>query len=125
MKMFLAAAVGLVLVTTNPVGVSGRQILSQVQEMSGQGGRPLRPGVASNPADRDSIDAYQSAEQAKLQKDDRQKQLEADTDKLLALATDLKAQVDKSTKDTLSVDVIKKADEIEKLAHSMKERIKG
>ena len=49
----------------------------------------------------------------------------ADTDKLLALATDLKAQVDKSTKDTLSVDVIKKADEIEKLAHSVKERMKG
>ena len=49
----------------------------------------------------------------------------ADTDKLLALATDLKEQVDKSTKDTLSVDVIKKADEIEKLAHSVKERMKG
>jgi hypothetical protein len=37
----------------------------------------------------------------------------------------LKAQVDKSTKDTLSVDVIKKAEEIEKLAHSVKERMKG
>jgi hypothetical protein len=49
----------------------------------------------------------------------------ADTDKLLTLATDLKQQVDKSTKDTLSVDVIKKADEIEKLAHSVKERMKG
>jgi len=48
-----------------------------------------------------------------------------DTEKLLALATDLKTQVDKSTKDTLSVDVIKKADEIEKLAHSVKERMKG
>jgi hypothetical protein len=44
---------------------------------------------------------------------------------LLVLATDLKAQVDKSTKDTLSVDVIKKAEEIEKLAHSVKERMKG
>jgi hypothetical protein len=37
----------------------------------------------------------------------------------------LKTQVDKSTKDTLSVDVIKKAEEIEKLAHSVKERMKG
>jgi len=54
-----------------------------------------------------------------------QKRLVADTDKLLALATDLKAQVDKSTKDTLSVDVIKKAEEIEKLARSVKERMKG
>ncbi len=56
---------------------------------------------------------------------ERQKKLVADTDKLLALATELKAQVGKTNKDVLSVDVIKKADEIEKLAHSVKERMKG
>jgi hypothetical protein len=48
-----------------------------------------------------------------------------DTDKLLALATQLKQEVDKTNKDVLSVDVIRKADEIEKLAHSVKERMKG
>jgi hypothetical protein len=63
--------------------------------------------------------------QVKMQNVDRQKRLVADAEKLLSLATDLKQQVDKSTKDTLSVDVIKKADEIEKLAHSVKERMKG
>ncbi len=68
---------------------------------------------------------HREEKQAQLRNTDRQKRLVADTDKLLALATDLKAQVDKSTKDTLSVDVIKKADEIEKLAHSVKERMKG
>jgi hypothetical protein len=52
----------------------------------------------------------------------RQKKLVADTDRLLALAADLKAQVDKSpAANTLSVDEIKKADEIEKLAHSVKQ----
>ena len=51
---------------------------------------------------------------------ERQKKLAADTDKLLALATDLKKEVDKTNKDILSVDVVKKADEIEKLARSMK-----
>ena len=56
---------------------------------------------------------------------DRQKQLVADTDKLLSLATELKEQVDKTDKNILSVDVIKKADEIEKLAQSVKERMKG
>ena len=71
------------------------------------------------------VDAHRAEQQAKLQNNDRQRRLVADTDKLLALATDLKTQVDKSTKDTLSVDVIKKADEIEKLAHSVKERMKG
>ncbi|HEY6412512.1 MAG TPA: hypothetical protein VIX42_02420 [Edaphobacter sp.] len=55
---------------------------------------------------------------------ERQKKLEADTDKLLALATDLKKQVDKTNKDILSVDVVKKAEEIEKLARSMKTQAK-
>ena len=40
------------------------------------------------------------------------------------MATDLKAEVDKTTKDTLSLSVIRKADEIEKLAHSVKEKMK-
>jgi nitric oxide reductase activation protein len=73
----------------------------------------------------DPLGPHREEQQAQLRNSDRQKRLVADTDKLLVLATDLKAQVDKSTKDTLSVDVIKKADEIEKLAHSVKERMKG
>jgi hypothetical protein len=44
--------------------------------------------------------------------------------RLLKLATDLKAEVDKTTKDTLSISVVRKADEIEKLAHSVKEAMK-
>jgi hypothetical protein len=71
------------------------------------------------------MDPHRAEQQEKLRNTDRQKRLVADPDKLLALATDLKAQVDKSNKDTLSVDVIKKAEEIEKLAHSVKERMKG
>ena len=43
----------------------------------------------------------------------------------MALANELKSQVDKSNKDTLSLDVVRKADEIEKLAHSVKEKMKG
>lgn len=83
------------------------------------------PGRNNNPAEPDPIDPHRAEQQEKLRNNDRQKRLVADTEKLLVLATDLKAQVDKSTKDTLSVDVIKKADEIEKLAHSVKERMKG
>jgi nitric oxide reductase activation protein len=64
-------------------------------------------------------------QQARVRSTERQKKLVADTDKLLALATELKTDVDKTNKDILSMDVIKKADEIEKLAHSVKERMKG
>jgi hypothetical protein len=54
----------------------------------------------------------------------RKKQINDDTAKLLKLATDLKAEVDKTNQDTLSVGVIRRADEIEKLAHNIKEKMK-
>jgi hypothetical protein len=46
----------------------------------------------------------------------------ADTEKLYKLTQELKAEVAKSNKDTLSVPVVKKAQEIERLAKSIKER---
>jgi hypothetical protein len=58
-------------------------------------------------------------------KDARQAQIAADTDRLYQLAQELKAEVAKSNKDTLSLSVIKKAAEVEKLAHSLKDRMKS
>lgn len=84
---------------------------------------PPKNGV--DPADPNPMDPHRAEQQEKLRNTDRQKRLVADTDKLLALATDLKQQVDKTDKEILSVDVIKRADEIEKLARSVKERMKG
>ena len=71
------------------------------------------------------LDARLERDQAKLRNADRQKQLEADTQKLLALANELKAEVEKSNKDTLSLDVVRKADEIEKLAKSVRDKMRG
>jgi nitric oxide reductase activation protein len=51
--------------------------------------------------------------------------LKRDTDKLLELATELKQNVDRANENTLSVDVIKKADEIDKLAKQIREKMKG
>ena len=56
--------------------------------------------------------------------DERQKKLQADTAQLLALATKLKEDVDKTDKYTLSLDVEKRTAEIEKLAKSIRERMK-
>ncbi|MGH9546128.1 MAG: hypothetical protein ACRD23_13045 [Terriglobales bacterium] len=64
-------------------------------------------------------------EMAKKANQARQADLKRDTDKLLKLATELKESVDKTNESTLSVDVIKKAEEIEKLAHSVKDKMKG
>lgn len=46
----------------------------------------------------------------------------ADTERLYQLTQELKAEVAKSNKDTLSVSVVKKAQEVERLAKSIKER---
>lgn len=79
-----------------------------------------------SPTDTDtSISPQTEDSQAKLRNVERQKQLVEDTQKLLSLANELKTDVDKSTKDTLSLDVIRKADEIEKLARTVKEKMRG
>lgn len=64
-------------------------------------------------------------EMAKKANEERQAQLRRDSDRLFKLATELKDSVDKSNQNMLSVDVIRKAEEIEKLAHSVKEKMKG
>jgi hypothetical protein len=61
----------------------------------------------------------------KRRNEDRQKQIKRDSEKLLQLATELKDYVDRSNENILSMDVIKKAEEIEKYAHSVKEKMKS
>lgn len=55
----------------------------------------------------------------------RQAELKRDTERLLKLTTELKEYVDKSNENVLSLDVIKKAEEIEKLAHSVRTKMRG
>jgi hypothetical protein len=54
----------------------------------------------------------------------RQKQIADESTQLLALAIDLKTEVDKTSRDMLSIVVIRKANEIEKLAHNVKDKLK-
>jgi hypothetical protein len=54
----------------------------------------------------------------------RQEDIKNDTEKLFQLATELKAAVDKTNENMLSLDVIRKADEVEKLAKRVKEKMK-
>ena len=61
----------------------------------------------------------------KMANTERQQEIKKDAEKLLELATELKHAVDKSSEDTLSLDVVKKAEQIEKLARSVKEKMKG
>jgi len=51
--------------------------------------------------------------------------LRVDTDRLLKLSVELKEYVDKSDENVLSLDVVRKAEQIEKLAKSVKDKMKG
>jgi hypothetical protein len=75
--------------------------------------------------DEDEARARISAEMAKKAAKERVVALKHDTDRLLKLSVELKEFVDRSDENVLSLDVIKKAEEIEKLAHSVKDKMKG
>ena len=78
-----------------------------------------------NPSQEDEARSKLEKEMAKKANQERQAALRKDTDKLLKLATELKEYVDKTNENMLSMDVVKKAEEIEKLAHSVKDKMKG
>jgi capsid protein len=82
------------------------------------------PGIEQKPPE-DAERARVEKEMAKQANQERQAVLKRDADNLLRLATELKQYVDKSNQNVLSVDVIKKAEQIEKLAHSVKEKMRG
>jgi hypothetical protein len=62
--------------------------------------------------------------QAQLMATDRQKKMLADADELVEKAKQLKIAVDQTRKDQLSVEVIRQANEIEKLAKAVKDRMR-
>lgn len=84
---------------------------------------PQFPGPRRTPEDRFRIEHERAM--ARQRNKDRQAALKRDTDKLLELATQLKEYVDKTSENMLSLDVIKKAEEIEKLSKSVKEKMKA
>ena len=88
---------------------------------------PQQPGLprAQRPTPEDEARAKLEKDMAKKRNQERHAELKRDTDKLLQLSTELKQYVDKSNENTLSLDVIKKAEEIEKLARSVKEKMKA
>lgn len=77
---------------------------------------------------RDTEDQWiiqQRREMLKKQNAQRQEDIKKDTDQLFELATELKQYVDKTNENIISLDVIKKAEQIEKLAKSVKDKMKG
>jgi hypothetical protein len=89
--------------------------------LPGQSGPPRPPHA------RGDFDVAPSNEEDSRQQMMHEMAKKANVERQTALRTDteLKTYVEKSNEHVMSVDVIKKADEIEKLARSVKDKMKG
>lgn len=87
----------------------------------------MQPNIEPGPPmeSSDNRVAEMQAELEKKTEQQRVEQLKNDTDKLLKLSVELKTYVDKANTNVLSLDVIKKAQEIEKLAKSVHDKMRG
>jgi hypothetical protein len=120
-------AAGLILFGTKGLGVHAAASASTQMQTPTAKGMPQSPlddlpGAPGAPA---AMDPRLQSQRDHMWSDDRHKRLIADTDKLLQLATELKVDVDKSSPNELSVKVIQKATEMEKLSHDVKERMRN
>jgi hypothetical protein len=113
------------------LGVTARSQMQRQQPQAGQFPGQQSPGQlppidGGRNSDEDTVVQRQAqVKQAEKRNEERQTQLVQDTARLFDLAKELKDQVGKTNKDVLSVDVVKKADEIEKLAKSVRDKMKA
>ena len=76
------------------------------------------PGPSSTPAE---IEMQKHI--AKQRNQERFAKIKKDTDQLLELATQLKKSVDQASEETLSLEVVRKAEQIEKLAKQVRQKM--
>lgn len=94
--------------------------------LDGQDKKQGRPPATSPPTDDDSSEAMPSKSPTKALLEANEKDIKKNIEKLYQLVTDLKAEVEKTdSSQVLSLGLVKKAEEIEKLARDIKTRAKG
>jgi hypothetical protein len=107
-------------------------VLGKLITVAGLGMVMCGPALAATPAPAIlQVETRQDPAQKEMQErmareanKKRQQDLREQTDKLFQLATELKAAVDKTNENLLSLDVVRKAEEVEKLAKKVKEKMK-
>ena len=89
-----------------------------------QGGAAQRHNPAiTQPASPAEVEMQKRLARERVQ--ERFAQIKKDTDHLLELATQLKKSVDEASDQTLSLEVIRKAEQIEKLAKQVRQKMAG
>ena len=85
---------------------------------------PQQHGNESPPPPDPTLEKMQK-EAEKQRNEQRQSELKRDADRLFTLASELKKSVDSTNEHVLSLEVIRKAEEIEKLAKSVRTKMKA
>jgi hypothetical protein len=100
--------------------------VSRAQQQTVSPPFPFPDASNRSPSDRHADDPADDLIKAKRLKELnilRQKQITTDAAKLLALATELKSNLDKSHDPAATPDLMHKAEQIEKLAHSVRAKM--
>jgi hypothetical protein len=124
----------------SPLALLAALALSAAPAARAQNAPPSLPPIESPSTSRNSVNAnspfstgpaaadpsreHMMHAMIRARNEERQKQIVSDSQQLLALAKELKEAVDKSNKDELSLDVVNYATEIEKLAKSVKDKMR-
>ena len=98
-------------------GIPAQQVTSPPQAAQ----LPHAPGES----DDDEAGRRLQHDQQKKANQERFQKLKEDTEKLVVLSNQLKEYVGKANENTLSLDVVKKAEEIERLAKSVKDKMRA
>ena len=106
------------IVTSVPMGIFSYELLAQARPQQPQQ-PPLKPGQKDDDSDSPKFDS-------KVMLESNKKDIKKDIEKLFQLASDLKAEVEKTDSiQVLSMAMLKKTEEIEKLAKEIRSRAIG
>jgi hypothetical protein len=128
-KLFLRVACGVGFLAAalwaGSLALRGQTQTTDTPQVPAANSGRTRVGVGPDD-DPDNPIIHRAAVQAqKKRNEQRQQQIVKDTDKLLELAQQLKAEVAKNDKNTLSATSARKAEEMEKLAKGVKDKMKA
>ena len=113
--------------TASPVlAGAGTAVIIRGQTERGQAKPTDRPSVPDPSPDADAPGGSPGKSPTKVLLEANEKDIKKNIEKLYQLATDLKEEIEKTdSSQVLSLAMVKKAEEIEKLAHVIKTRAKG
>jgi len=105
---------------------AGTLLLSSTGMLSGQS-KPKSNPIPTDPTQEpDNTEVMPAKSATKAILEENQKDIKKSIEKLFQLASDLKAEVEKTdSSQVLSLSLVRKAEEIERLAHDIKSRAKG